>query len=306
MFIKVLGSAAGGGLPQWNCNCANCRRARSGDPSVSARSNDSLAVSPDGIHWALLNASPDIGFQLAAHDCLNPGPFLRSSPVQAVLLTDAELDHTTGLLQLRQGSSVEVFATAPVLHALEHGLPVRRIVEPFASFRWQEAHPEESFPLFGGQLSVCPFYLGDKPPRYVYGGLPKKPDLQKEAWVVGYRITDRLTGGTAVYAPGIEAWTPSLERQLEVADCLFVDGTFWKGDELRSLGVSELDASDMGHLPVSGPNGSAERLARLPARRKVYIHVNNTNPMLDDDSPERRIMTELGIEIGFDGMEMEV
>lgn len=302
MFIKVLGSAAGGGYPQWNCACSNCRRVRIGDPSVRARGNDSLAVSPDGNGWVLLNAGPDVCFQSEAHASLHPGPSLRGSPIQAVLLTDSELDHTTGLLQLRQSSTLEVYATPPVLCALADSFPIRRILEPYASFRWLEANPGESFPLFGGQLTVCPFYLGGKPPRYVYVKQPQ----DKEAWVVGYRITDRTTGGVAVYAPGIDTWSQTLERQLEDADCLFLDGTFWQADELRTLGVSELSAAEMGHLPVSGPNGSAVRLAGLPVRRKVYIHVNNTNPMLDERSPEHRSLIEMGIEIGYDGMEMEV
>lgn len=306
MILKVLGSAAGGGYPQWNCACPGCRRARSGDPSARARSQDSLAVSPDGTRWALLNASPDIGLQTEAHVSLHPGPSLRGSPIQAILLTDAELDHTTGLLLLRQGASMDIYATKPVLGALDDGFPVKRMVEPYASFRWHETKSDEYFPLFGGQLSVCPFDLGDKPPRYV-GAYPLRDAArQQEPWSVGYRITDRRTGGIAVYAPGIEAWSRSLERRLEGADCIFLDGTFWVGDELRKLGLSELYASDMGHLPVAGPGGSAERFARLPARRKVYVHINNSNPMLLEDSPERRRLADLGLEIGYDGMEMEV
>lgn len=305
MLIKVLGSAAGGGYPQWNCACPNCRRARAGDPSATARGNDSLAVSPDGSRWALLNASPDVCRQIEAHASLHPGA-LRGSPIEAVLLTDAELDHTSGLLQLRQGSSLDVYASPPVLRALADGFPVRRIVEPFASYRWREAIPEESFPLFGGQLSVCPFYLGDKSPRYVVSDEALHTAREPEPWVVGYRITDRATGGVAVYAPGVEAWSRILERHSEGADCLFLDGTFWRNDELRALGVSGLDAAAMGHVPVAGADGSASRLARLPVRRKVYVHVNNTNPMLAQDSPERLSLTELGIEIGYDGMEMEV
>jgi pyrroloquinoline quinone biosynthesis protein B len=306
MIIKLLGSAAGGGYPQWNCACPNCRRARSGEPSARARRNDSLAISPDGSRWILLNASPDVCLQTEENACLHPGPSLRGSPIQAVLLTDAELDHTIGLLQLRQGSSIDVYATQPVLGALADGFPVRRIIEPFANFRWHETRPEESFPLFGGQLSVCPFDLGDKPPRYVGASPLREASRQQQPWSVGYRITDGTTGGIAVYAPGIEAWSRTLERHLEGADCILLDGTFWVGNELRELGVSELHASDMGHLPVDGPGGSAERFARLPARRKVYVHINNSNPMLLEDSPERRELTDLGIEVGFDGMEMEV
>jgi len=155
-------------------------------------------------------------------------------------------------------------------------------------------------------LSICPFYLGAKPPRYVSASPYREPARQQHSWNVGYRITDRSTDGTAVYAPGIESWSHTLERHLEGADCIFLDGTFWVHDELRRLGASELYASDMGHLPVAGPGGSAERFANVPARRKVYVHINNTNPMLLEDSPERRTLTDLGIEIGFDGMEMEI
>ncbi|MBD3919046.1 pyrroloquinoline quinone biosynthesis protein PqqB [Paenibacillus sp. PR3] len=306
MIIKLLGSAAGGGFPQWNCACPNCRRARSGDPSARPRRNDSLAISPDGCRWILLNASPDVCLQTEENVCLHPGPSFRGSPIQAILLTDAELDHTTGLLGLRQGSSIDVYATQPVLGALADSFPVRRIVEPFANFLWHETKPEESFPLFGGQLLVCPFDLGNKPPRYISAGPLREVTAQQEPWSIGYRITDLRTGGIAVYAPGIEAWSQTLERHLESADCIFLDGTFWLSEELRELGISELRASDMGHLPVAGPGGSAELFARLPARRKVYVHINNTNPMLLEDSQERRTLTDLGIEIGFDGMEMEV
>jgi len=300
LFLKVLGSAAGGGYPQWNCACPNCARARSG--SSRARTNDSLAVSADGRSWALLNASPDVCSQLEAHAAFRPGPSVRGSPVRAVLLTDAELDHAAGLLQLRQSAPLDVYAPPPVVRALSEDFPVRRIVEPFASFRWLEALPGESFPLFGGQLTVCPFLLGGKPPRYVHGDSAG----EEKAWVVGYRLEDAATGGVAVYAPGVENWSPELERRLAEADCVFLDGTFWRSDELVALGVSGKVAADMGHLPVGGPGGTAERLARLPAKRKVYIHVNNTNPMLDDVSPENRSLRELGIEIGYDGMEMEV
>ncbi|WP_168122880.1 pyrroloquinoline quinone biosynthesis protein PqqB [Paenibacillus sp. HB172176] len=306
MIIKVLGSAAGGGFPQWNCACPNCRRARTGDGSVRSRKNDSLAISPDGIRWALLNAGPDICHQLEAESSLHPGPSLRSSPIEAVLLTDAELDHTTGLLQLRQGSALDVYGPPPVLGALSDGFPIRRIVEPFASYRWIELIAGDSFPLFGGRLEVRPFHLGNSPPLYVRSSLSNLTAGESPSWVLGYRITDETTQGVVVYAPGIETWSQTLEKQLEEADCIFLDGTFWHSEELCSLGVSERNALDMGHLPVAGTAGSASQLAKFPARRKVYIHINNTNPMLVENSVERRSLTAQGIEVGFDGMEMEV
>lgn len=297
MRIRILGASAGGGLPQWNCACPNCRKARSGDPAVRPRTNDSLAVTVDGRAWVLLNASPDISQQIEAAPELRAGQAVRGSPIQGVLLTDAELDHTAGLLQLRQSAALSVWAPTAVLAALERSFPVRRIVKPFADYRWEELRPRESFPLFEGRVRVCAFALGSKPPRYADGS---------GNWVVGYRLEDTATGGVAVYAPGVELWTDELERQLAGADCLLVDGTFWRADELQTLGISAMSAADMGHLAVSGPGGTLERLIRLPIRRRIYIHINNTNPMLDENSPERRELETLGIEVGHDGMELEV
>lgn len=313
MRIRILGASAGGGLPQWNCACPNCRRARNGDPAVLPRTNDSLAVTVDGRAWVLLNASPDIGLQIEASPELRAGPSVRGSPIVGVLLSDAELDHTAGLLQLRQSAELTVRAPAPVLAALENAFPVRSIVEPFASYRWEEARPRESFPLFEGRLWVCPFALGSKPPRYAdrpsrFGRTERFDRFERlrADWVVGYRLEDTATGGVAVYAPGIERWTEELERQATDADCLLVDGTFWRSDELQTLGISDWTAADMGHMPVSGTGGTLERLARLKCRRRVYIHINNTNPMLDENSPERRELSAFGIEVGYDGMELEV
>ncbi|CAM3881668.1 pyrroloquinoline quinone biosynthesis protein PqqB [Cohnella lubricantis] len=303
MQIRILGASAGGGLPQWNCACPNCRRARAGDPAVRPRTNDSLAVSADGRAWVLLNASPDISCQIEAAPQLQAGPDVRGSPIAGVLLTDAELDHTAGLLQLRQSAELSVWAPRPVLAALVRSFPVRSIVEPFASFRWEEARPRESFPLFEGRVKVCSFSLGSKPPRYADG---TRSERLGGDWVVGYRLEDTATGGVAVYAPGVERWSEELERHAADTDCLLVDGTFWRSDELQTLGISDWSAADMGHLAVSGSGGTMEKLVRLPVRRKIYIHINNTNPMLDENSPERRQLDALGIEVGYDGMELEV
>ncbi|RKP47921.1 pyrroloquinoline quinone biosynthesis protein PqqB [Cohnella endophytica] len=303
MLLKVLGSSAGGGFPQWNCACPICRRARQGTSFVHARMTDSLALSADGKTWYLINATPEVCAQIESCSELIPGPKVRDTPISGVLLTDAELDHAIGLLSLRQGADLEVYATAPVLDALTTSFPVRKILEPYAAFRWSEVKPEESFPLFGGRLWISPIFLGNKPPRYA----SRNQDAGgAEPWVVGYRIVDRVTGGVVVYAPGIELWTEALQNQLEQADCVFIDGTFWFSDELRRLGVSDLVAEDMGHVPITGPNGSLERLANLSAHRKVYIHINNTNPILDERSIEYLLLKEQGIEVGYDGLELEV
>ncbi|TDF99630.1 pyrroloquinoline quinone biosynthesis protein PqqB [Paenibacillus piri] len=302
MVIKVLGSAAGGGYPQWNCNCPYCRRVRNGDGSVHARMNDAIAVSDDGGKWYLINATPDVSAQIESHPALHPGPGLRGTPISGVLLTDAELDHTLGLLHLRQSAELDIYAASPVLHALSGPFPVRQIIEPYASFRWTEVRAGESFPLFGGRLIVYPIQLGRKSPRYVYDA-----NLGQEgAWVVGYRITDKITGGIVVYAPGIESWTAELEQQLKDADCIMLDGTFWHSAELRDLGASELEAADMGHIPITGADGTFGRLTNRSAQRRIYIHINNTNPILDTASSEYRTITEHGIEVGYDGLELEV
>jgi len=259
-----------------------------------------VAVSAAGKHWYLLNATPDIRFQIESFPQLHPGPGLRETPVCGVLLTDAELDHTLGLLVLREGTSLEVVATTTVLAALSTAFPVRHILHSYASFRWQEIKPGEPFLLDEGRLRVQAFRLGVKQPRYVTSSKANGD------WVIGYSFKDLESGSVAVYAPAVEAWTDEVEAQLSGARCAFIDGTFWTDGEMIQLGASPLTARQMGHLPISGAGGSAEHFAALPIPRKVYLHINNTNPILDDESAERGLLTAMGIEVGWDGMEMEV
>ena len=259
-----------------------------------------MSVSATGKHWYLLNATPDVRFQIESFPELYPGPGLRQTPVRGVLLTDAELDHTLGLLVLREGTSLEVRATTTVLAALAAAFPVRQILHSYASFRWLEVKPGEAFLLDEDRLRVQAFRLGTKHPRYVTSS---KMDGD---WVIGYRFTDLASGGVAVYAPAIEAWTNELDNHLSGARCAFIDGTFWTDDEMIQVGASELTARQMGHLQISGAGGSAEHFAALPIPRKVYLHINNTNPIMDDESPESRLLTGMGIEVGWDGMEVEV
>jgi len=259
-----------------------------------------LAVSAAGKRWFLLNATPDVHFQIESFPQLHPGPGLRQTPVCGVLLTDGELDHTLGLLILREGTSLEVFATATVLAALGEAFPVRQILHSYAPFRWQEVKPGHAFLLDEGRLRVQGFRLGVKQPRYATSS---KTDGD---WVIGYRFEDLESGGVAVYAPAIEAWTNALDAQLSGVRCAFIDGTFWTDDEMIQLDASPLTAREMGHLKISGAGGSAEHFAALPIPRKVYLHINNTNPIMDDESPESRLLTGMGIEVGWDGMEVEV
>jgi pyrroloquinoline quinone biosynthesis protein B len=306
MLLKVLGSAAGGGFPQWNCACTYCHRARERDSHVEARTHNALALSLDGEAWYLINATPDVREQIEAHCTLWPGPSLRGTPILGVLLTDAELDHTLGLLSLRESSELEVYASAPVMHALTYAFPVRPMLEPYAKLSWHEVKMGEPIFLFGGNVVIRPFRLGCKSPRYVGTSGSMEAEWKDHDWVIGYRIEDVLSGGVAVYAPGVESWTAELDQQLEGAHSILIDGTFWHGDELRSMGISELGAADMGHIPIMGPNGSFQKLITLPASRKIYVHINNTNPILDRASSEYRNLQEHDIEVGYDGLEMEV
>jgi pyrroloquinoline quinone biosynthesis protein B len=265
-------------------------------------------VSARGRAWTLVNATPDVRLQIESFPALHPGPGRRETPLRNILLTDAELDHTLGLLVLREGAALDVYGTAAVFGALADAFPVRRLLEPYATIRWREVKTQEDFPLEDGQLRLKAFHLGNKRPRFVPGTKTESKAGSEDGvdWVVGYRLEDVETRGVVVYAPGVERWTSELGQELAGADCVFLDGTFWTDREMIEVGVGRLTAEAMGHLPISGPGGSAELLSALALERKVYVHINNTNPVLDDESPERHALAERGVEVGWDGMELEV
>ena len=300
MLIHCLGAAAGGGYPQWNCACDGCRKARA-KPEV-ATTHAGIAVSGDGDRWFLLNATPDVHHQISGDTSLHPGPGIRETPVAGVLLTDAEFDHTIGLLVLREESSLTVYGTYPVLEALTLWFPVRELVSDYADFSWSFVEPGEPLDL-DDRLRATAFMTGAKAPRYIGNSRLRAPS---SAWEVGYRLEDRVTGGVAVYAPTVPRWDDAFAAQVASADCVFVDGTFWTDDEMSARGAGSRTGRAMGHLPVGGVDGSARALAALSAKRKIYTHINNTNPILDEASDERRWVTSLGIEIGRAGLEVEV
>jgi pyrroloquinoline quinone biosynthesis protein B len=296
MWVRVLGSAAGGGFPQWNCSCPGCRAVRDGSRPTSPRTQSSIAVSADRERWVVVNASPDVRQQFAAFPGLHPGDG-RATPLEAVLLTDAEIDHTLGLMLLREGRGVDVHCTAASHDVLRNGTGLLTALEKYCPVRWSEVVPGTPFPL--GGLTYRAFDVPTaKHDRFGTGG--------DSGRVVGYRITDDSTGRAAVYLPGVQELTPSVRDELDGVDALFVDGTTWVDDEMIQLGLAQKTARDMGHLAVGGPGGSLELLSPLPIRRKVYVHVNNTNPMLLDDSPERRAVVDAGMEVAEDGLEVEV
>lgn len=296
MWLRVLGSAAGGGYPQWNCGCPTCRAVRDGTRPARARTQSSIAVSPDRERWFLFNASPDVRAQVEAFPELHPGDD-RATPLEAVLLTDAELDHTLGLLLLREGRGIRLHATAATYATLTAGTGVLTTLERYCPVDWTPVVPGRDVSL--GGISYRAFDVPTaKQDRFGTG-----IDTGR---VVGYRITDDATGAAAVYLPGVQELTPAVLDQLDGVDCLLIDGTCWHDDELIRLGLAAKTAHDMGHLAVGGPGGSLERLSRLPIGRTIYIHINNTNPILLEDSPERREVERAGLEVAGDGLEVEV
>jgi len=296
VWIRVLGSAAGVGFPQGNCDCPGCRAVRDGSRPCRSRTQYEIAVSADRRHWFLLNASPDVHAQIESFPALRPRAG-RTTPLQAVLLTDAELDHTLGLLLLREGRGVDVHATEAVRATLADGTSLLRTLEAYCPVRWHQVVPDADASL-GDGLSYRAFDVPtSKRARFGSGS--------EKGRVVGYRLTDERTGRSAVYLPGVQALTP-VRDQLDDCSCLLVDGTCWDDDELVQLGLARKTSREMGHLPIDGPGGSLAQLAPLPIARKIYIHINNSNPILLDDSPQRRIVEENGMEVAMDGLEVQV
>lgn len=290
MRVVVLGTAAGGGFPQWNCACDPCAKARKG--LLPSRTQDCLAVSGNGRDWWLLNASPDIRVQLVGSAEFTPGPGRRDTPLRGVLLTDSELDHALGIFMLREGGGQRVYAPATALTALRDRLGLRGVLDRYAGWEWAEAVPCTPFDLAGGLIATA-FPVGTKRPKYT--------SELRGPWVVAYRIHDPATGGTLLYAPCLAAWSPEFEALLDGVDCVLVDGTFAAPDEMGTRTGSSKGQSAMGHLPVFGDGGSLAELARFPGMRRIYTHLNNTNPLVDPDAPERVEVAAAGAEVVPDG-----
>ena len=300
MKILVLGSAAGGGFPQWNCNCRNCDGVRSGKVRARARTQSSIAVSANGDDWVLFNASPDILAQIRANPCLQPARGLRDTGIAGVVLIDAQIDHTTGLFMLREGKPLDIWCTDQVNEDLTTGNPIFGVLSHFCTVRRQPLRvmPPESFvvPAVPG-LRFSPVPLASKAPPYS----PHRHDPHPGD-NIGVLIEDTVSGQKVFYAPGFGAMENHLEPYLADSDCVLLDGTFWTDDEMIRLGISTQTARAIGHLPQSGPDGMIELLARYKKPRKILIHINNTNPILDEDSAERAELTRAGIELAWDGM----
>jgi pyrroloquinoline quinone biosynthesis protein B len=296
--VRVLGSAAGGGFPQWNCRCPTCEAARRGD-GARPRTQSSLAIRGADGPWFLANASPDLRQQLEALGAEGLDG-VRAAPVAGVLLTDAEIDHTAGLLLLRESSApIRVYGSDQVRRALTDGYPVLRILEDYSGVEWRSLEPGASVALDGSSLDVESFGAGGDAPRYLAA-------TGTDVEATGLVFRDRATGGVLTYVPGLARLDDAVLRRLAASDVVLVDGTFWRDDELARLGISDRTASDMGHVPLSGPGGTLEALAALDRPRAIFVHINNTNPILLERSPEREAVVRAGVEVAEDGLEVDL
>jgi pyrroloquinoline quinone biosynthesis protein B len=294
--VHVLGSAAGGGFPQWNCNCSNCRGLRAGTIRAKARTQCSIAITGNGADWVLLNASPDLPAQMASFAELLPKNSARGSSIASVMLTDGELDHITGLLSLRENEPIELRCTRRVYEWVFEANPIfAGLIQP-SRFRWDPVENQQSTQCRRG-LSIAALFVAGKRPTYV-----KTSFDNIEGSTLAYIISDGGGKSSILYVPAIKAISDELVTAASRCHCIFFDGSFWSDDEMARRGVGTRTASAMGHVPIDGPEGSLARLSHLGAR-KVYTHVNNTNPILDETSPERRAIEQAGWEVAEDGMD---
>ncbi|MBV9757421.1 MAG: pyrroloquinoline quinone biosynthesis protein PqqB [Alphaproteobacteria bacterium] len=303
MRVVVLGAAAGGGFPQWNSNAPGCRRARQGDPAAKPRTQASLAVSADGRSWFLLNASPDLRSQIESTAPLQPREGLRSSPIAGVVLTGGDVDAIAGLLTLRERQPLTVYATPKVLGVLDAN-PIFEVLARDVVKR--EALPLDrpvSLALPDGEpsgLALEAFPVPGKVPLYLEQQGAAPPIVEGEE-TVGLAVSqgDRRL----FFIPGCAAMTERLRARLRGAELAFFDGTLWDDDEMIRAGIGEKTGRRMGHMSVSGPAGTIAAFADLGVRRKVLIHINNSNPVLLEDAPERKQVEAAGWEVACDGME---
>ena len=302
MHIHVLGSGAGGGFPQWNCNCENCKGVRAGNIKASARTQSSIAVSADGINWILFNASPDIKKQLDDFPAFQPARLVRDTAISAIVITDAQIDHVTGLLTLREHNKPwEIYCTDAVKDDLTTGFPVFNILGYFRGINHHEIATDQSIftiPTAAGiEFTAVPL-LSNAPPYSPRRDKPVPGDN------IGMHIKDTRTGKSLFYAPGLGVAEPHVLEYMRNADCILVDGTVWTDDEMSKEGISNKRASEMGHLDQSSDGGIMSILNAMEKPRKILIHINNTNPILNEDSSQRATLNKACIEVAYDGMDI--
>jgi pyrroloquinoline quinone biosynthesis protein B len=310
MIIKVLGSSAGGGFPQWNCNCHNCAAVRAGTPGFKARTQSSLAVSRDGISWALLNASPDLRQQIAStpalHADLRRG--LRHSPIKAVVLTNGDVDHIIGLINLREAQAFSIYGTSRVLGILKSNSVFQVLAEPLV--------PRITLPLdqpvqIKGDgtdlgLTVEAFAVPGKIALYLEDASAGKDLGTQEGDTIGLKITDPAAKTSFFYIPGCATIDDKLAKRLKGASVVFFDGTLFTDNEMIEQGLLDKTGARMGHISMSGDAGSISAFSKLGVGRLIYVHINNSNPALDENSAAGKSIEGAGWEVGYDGLEVRL
>ena len=309
MRVKILGSAAGGGFPQWNCACPNCRALRAGTFNGKPRTQAQIAISADGREWFLLGASPDLRAQIEATPELHPRDGLRQSPIAGAVLLNADIDHVLGLLLLRELQPLRVHATKSVRRILTKDNSMFAMLQRVPNqVQWIELQPGALFPLLNPSgedsgLHCRSLPLGTHFPAYV--SPPRRSQLHPLEASLGL-IIESSSGKRLGYMPAVPRFDESMLKHFDSCDVLLFDGTFWSEDELIQIQGSGQTANDMGHTPVSGASGSLSRLAQVRRPRKIYVHINNTNPMLNETGPEHRQVRESGWEVAEDGWQFDL
>jgi pyrroloquinoline quinone biosynthesis protein B len=310
MIIKVLGSAAGGGFPQWNCNCRNCVAVRSGTPGFRARTQSSLAVSRDGESWVLLNASPDLRQQIAQTPELHAKPKLglRHSPIKAAVLTNGDVDHVIGLINLREAQPFSIYGTDRVLGILQSNSVFQVLAEPLVPRTTLAL--DQPTPLRGANvdlgLTVEAFAVPGKVALYLEDASAGDDFGTKEGDTIGLKVTDPATKKSFFYIPGCATIDEPLARRLKCASIVFFDGTLFTDEEMIEQGLLGKTGARMGHISMSGPSGSIAAFSKLGVGRLIYVHINNSNPALDENSAARKSIEGAGWEVGYDGLEVRL
>jgi len=309
MLIKVLGSAAGGGFPQWNCNCNNCVSVRASSAGFRPRTQSSLAVSRDGVSWALLNASPDLRQQIADTPELhaNPRLGLRHSPIKAAVLTNGDVDHIVGLINLREAQPFSIYATDRVLATIRSNSVFQVLAEPLVPRI--EMVLDEPFSLEGAGtdlgLTVEAFAVPGKVALYLEDASSSNFG-SREGDTIGLKVTDPVEKKSFFYIPGCAAIDEPLAARLKGASIVFFDGTLFTDSEMIEQGLLNKTGARMGHISMSGTQGSIDAFSKLGVGRLIYVHINNSNPALDENSAARKAIDGAGWEVGYDGMEVRL
>ena len=302
MQIRVLGSGAGGGFPQWNCNCQNGAGLRAQNPNLKARTQSSITVSSNGEDWILFNASPDIRAQIESFPPLQPARKIRDTGITSIVITDGQIDHATGLLILREHDKPwDIYCTKAVYEDMTTGYPIFNILEHFRGVHWNEVSTEQvpyTIPKADNLIFTAVPLKSEAPPYSPHRHNTVPGDN------VGYKIEDTKAGKNLFYAPGLGVIEEHVLEYMANADVVLIDGTVWTNDEMSRHGINDKLASEMGHLDQSSKGGIMETLSALKKPRKILIHINNTNPILREDSEERKILNSHNIEVSYDGMDI--